>query len=491
MSVSPTLDTETAPDPFFVLRGHRSFINSIVFDRSNSNLLFSGSGDGELRCWNIEEKKCVAQVARAHPEGGTLALQSTHFNTLLSQGRDGTIRQWTIAESSLQLVSSLETNSISLGKFTSMITALPIFNNNNNNNNVDNNIPNLDRLSINNSSVNDQNNLISISSDEVGGQVEIWDLGSKTMVAKVNGSSDSDKLGMAMSMKMVNHIDHGYFNLYAGFENGGLYMWDSRNLEQPIIATPKLHQEPLLSFDIQSDSGVSGSGDTSIIEFKSNFESRNFDIVQKHVINHNGIADVKIRGDGRIFATAGWDKRVRIFSFRKHCPLAILRNHTESIYTIDFSSDNVLASAGKDGRIALCDKYRLVLYIYTKKEKERMLRSKVIPQVLQQASNSNDVKGVLLMKEDGSLIACSDSNDHNTAKIVSAISSSIWTSYNRNDELQYQLVDCEEGRLVITKVAKLLLCIYAEPTVEFGLLKTKATKLREYLQEPLSQVEQV
>ncbi|KYQ94499.1 putative mitogen-activated protein binding protein interacting protein [Tieghemostelium lacteum] len=122
-----------------------------------------------------------------------------------------------------------------------------------------------------------------------------------------------------------------------------------------------------------------------------------------------------------------------------------------------------------------------------------MLRSKILPQVLQQAINKNDVKAVLLMKDDGSLIACSESQglDHNITKIVSAITANIFISYNRNNDLEYQLIDCEEGRFIVTRVASLLLCIYSDSTVEFGLLKTKATKLREYLQEPLSNVEQV
>eukprot|EP01132_Coremiostelium_polycephalum_P002389 gene2389-2954_t len=119
-----------------------------------------------------------------------------------------------------------------------------------------------------------------------------------------------------------------------------------------------------------------------------------------------------------------------------------------------------------------------------------MLRSKVLPQVLQQAINNNDVKGVLLMKDDGSLIACSEmtGSDHNVSKIVSAITSNIWTSYNKNTDLQYQLIDNEEGKLVVTKCASLLLCIYADSTSEFGLLKTKTQKLREYLEGPLSKV---
>ncbi|EAL61893.2 hypothetical protein ACTFIW_008923 [Dictyostelium discoideum] len=122
-----------------------------------------------------------------------------------------------------------------------------------------------------------------------------------------------------------------------------------------------------------------------------------------------------------------------------------------------------------------------------------MLRSKILPQILNQAINNTDTKGVLLMKDDGSLIACSDAttSSHNTSKIVAAITSNIWTAYNRNSDLQYQLIDCEEGRFVITRVASLLLCVYSDINTEFGLLKLKTQKLREYLEEPLSKVEHV
>ncbi|EGC32095.1 hypothetical protein DICPUDRAFT_89356 [Dictyostelium purpureum] len=92
-----------------------------------------------------------------------------------------------------------------------------------------------------------------------------------------------------------------------------------------------------------------------------------------------------------------------------------------------------------------------------------MLRSKILPQVLNQAVSNSDTKGVLLMKDDGSLIACSEESpsSHNISKIVAAITANIWTAYNRNSDLQYQLIDCE------------------------------TQKLREYLEEPLNSVEQI
>lgn len=46
----------------------------------------------------------------------------------------------------------------------------------------------------------------------------------------------------------------------------------------------------------------------------------------------------------------------------------------------------------------------------------------------------------------------------------------------------------QEGRIAIKKVANILLCLYANNTIEFGLLKEKITTLSSYLDGPLRQV---
>lgn len=71
-----------------------------------------------------------------------------------------------------------------------------------------------------------------------------------------------------------------------------------------------------------------------------------------------GIADVAVRGDGRIAATAGWDGKVRLFSCRRRVPLGILRYHTRQVSAVAFSPDCcLLASGGRDAMVALWSVY--------------------------------------------------------------------------------------------------------------------------------------
>jgi len=53
-----------------------------------------------------------------------------------------------------------------------------------------------------------------------------------------------------------------------------------------------------------------------------------------------GLSDVRIRCDRKLVASAGWDKRVRLFGFKSLKPLAILRFHTESVHAVDFACPN-------------------------------------------------------------------------------------------------------------------------------------------------------
>lgn len=99
-----------------------------------------------------------------------------------------------------------------------------------------------------------------------------------------------------------------------------------------------------------------------------------------------------------------------------------------------------------------------------------------------------------LFNEEGALLAYAGLNDKD-ARVTAAIASSIWTAYEKQgrnalheDRLQITLLNCEEGNLAISKVANLLLCLYANSTVTLGMLCQKSKALTNYLAAPLTEI---
>lgn len=51
---------------------------------------------------------------------------------------------------------------------------------------------------------------------------------------------------------------------------------------------------------------------------------------------HSGQQSLRVRSDGRLFVTGGWDSRVRIYSTKTLKEMAVLKWHKEGVYAVDF-----------------------------------------------------------------------------------------------------------------------------------------------------------
>ncbi len=60
---------------------------------------------------------------------------------------------------------------------------------------------------------------------------------------------------------------------------------------------------------------------------------------------HSGQQGLKVRSDGRIFATAGWDARLRVYSTQSMKELAVLKWHKAGCYATAFAEVEVEVEA--------------------------------------------------------------------------------------------------------------------------------------------------
>lgn len=86
-------------------------------------------------------------------------------------------------------------------------------------------------------------------------------------------------------------------------------------------------------------------------------ESKPLKVVQT---KHSGQQSLRVRSDGKILATAGWDSRVRVYSAKTLNELAVLKWHKEGCYAVAFAEIDPPLSPPSDGGQLLTTENELV-----------------------------------------------------------------------------------------------------------------------------------
>jgi WD40 repeat protein len=164
---------------------------------------------------------------------------------------------------------------------------------------------------------------------------------------------------MVMAVSIFYHPQTAHLMVIAGYESGHTSVSQLVSSEWQTLYTTQAHTQPILSIDVSSakDFYVSSSADAILAKHPipvspdgviMAVESMPLKALQTR---HAGQQSLRIRNDGKIFATAGWDSRVRVYSVKGMKELAVLKWHKEGCYTVAFADVSVITGGIDDGNL--------------------------------------------------------------------------------------------------------------------------------------------
>nr|CAB3267700.1 WD repeat-containing protein 38 [Phallusia mammillata] len=170
---------------------------------------------------------------------------------------------------------------------------------------------------------------------------------------------------MPMTAKLV---ENNRIHACVGYEDGSMLLWDV--MDYNILSqAERIYNEPVMCLDTCDEHflGVCGSATNVITKWSfgdyCNKEfSYAYQTLKSYELPNPGIASVKVRSDSKIFATGGWDYKLRIFSWKSCKPLAVLEYHKGTLQALAFSGPSIngkqlLACGANDTKISIWDVY--------------------------------------------------------------------------------------------------------------------------------------
>ena len=169
------------------------------------------------------------------------------------------------------------------------------------------------------------------------------------------------KGGMIMAISLFYHPTTANLTVISGYESGhstvSHLLPSSSSWKTTYIN--KSHIQPVLSLDISPSKEfyVTSSADAILAKHPIPTSQRSAigagageDLPLKTLqTGHAGQQSLKFRNDGKIFATAGWDSRVRVYSSKAMRELAVLKWHKEGIYGVTFAEVEVEETKAEKG----------------------------------------------------------------------------------------------------------------------------------------------
>ncbi|XP_074640583.1 guanine nucleotide-binding protein subunit beta-like protein 1 [Tubulanus polymorphus] len=337
----------TNPDPEFILRNFQvkpSPVKSICL--TDNNELLVADSDGVVKLWDLKTRRIKTSFRAATSNQPITALRLCN-NTLITQTKDGV----TVWNQSPQTGAGSEHEFQQIDLIDSIgVTFCPCEINHHDDATILC-IPGQRQSTMYIRNIITRQQIILEADGQFGMCM------SAQFISSLAAASDRSSLAAAGDRSSLATVSEKRMILI-GYESGHLLLWDYSSNE--IISSTKLHQESLLCFDFHNGlmKGLSGSTDNRLISWTIDAMTRTLVVRSEIKITNPGVNTVKIRRDGRIFVTGGWDKNIRIFNTRKMKQLAVLSFHKQPINCVLFHKDNSVIVGSEDGQISVWSIYK-------------------------------------------------------------------------------------------------------------------------------------
>ena len=194
------------------------------------------------------------------------------------------------------------------------------------------------------------------------GGVDIFHLPSERRISTIP-SDASTKTGMLMAVNLFV-APSGDIYVASAYEDGHVMVYHHRgalksaSLEREnVINNPLIweriyacrpHTQPVLSIDVSPslDYFISSSADALVVKhpipsagspgYIPTAGYKEESPLKAINTKHSGQQGLRIRSDGKLFATAGWDSRIRVYSSKTMKELAVLKWHKDGCYAVTF-----------------------------------------------------------------------------------------------------------------------------------------------------------
>jgi len=332
MSASQQVQRSELPpaQPAYILRGHKAQIHALHFLRRNSRLL-SGDAEGIIILWDLAIKRPKG-VWRGH-NGGIIGFGVWNDDRIVSHGRDGKLNVWQLGTEDEHMLSKdlpIEESTKGNWKQPWILHSLPVHT--------------LNFCAFAMCQVPNTKAILVATPAATEGVTIVHELPTEKPMHIVP-PAQTQKTGMVMALRILflNEALHVIVGYESGLTSVQKLKPNTENMWELVsFCTP--HTQPILSLDFISDAGLYfTSGADAIVAMASLSPTKNNIPLRTNATKHSGQQGLTVRSDGRIFATAGWDGRMRVYSTKSLEELAILKWHKEGCYAVafaDMTADN-------------------------------------------------------------------------------------------------------------------------------------------------------